>query len=158
MKKRPRGRIVTFAGLGAIGVIIAIVVFLQLENTKAQVFLESYNRLVADSRALTQQYQNEVGKWEKKEYDNSTMISITDNYIPKFKELINRAEGMQPPDKYTEVQEFTTKSMQLEMESYEHFRNFLATGDHQEDEKSTQLLSDALRYETDAFNLMKIVG
>lgn len=158
MKKRQKERIITFAGLGAIGVIITIVAFLQLENTKAQAFLETYNRLIADSRTLTQQYQNEVGKWEKKEYDNSTMISITDNYLPKFKELIDRAERMQPPDKYTKVQEFTTKSIQLEMESYERFRNFLATGNHEEDEKSTQLLSDALRYETDAFNLMKIVG
>jgi len=158
MKKRLKGRIITFAGLGAIGVIITIVTFLQLENTKAQAFLESYNRLVADSRTLTQQYQNEVNKWQKKEYDNSTMISITDNYLPKFKELIDRAERMQPPDKYAKVQEFTTKSIQLEMESYGHFRNFLATGNHEEDEKSTQLLSDAFRYETDAFNLMKIVG
>jgi hypothetical protein len=37
------------------------------------------------------------------------------------------------------------------MESYRHFRNFLENGSTIEDEKSTQLLSDALGYEFNSF-------
>jgi hypothetical protein len=152
MKRRQKERILIFLGLGVIGLIISFVVSLQIENAKAQVFAESYGRLVADSRTLTQTYQGEVGKWKAKQYNNGSMISITDQYLPKFQSLVDRAKALQPPGKYVKTRDFSLQSFQSEMESYRHFRNFLATGDRVEDNKSTQLLSDALRYETDAFD------
>jgi hypothetical protein len=41
------------------------------------------------------------------------------------------------------------------MESYRYFRNFLATGNSEEDNKSSELLSYAFKYETDAFAAFK---
>ena len=70
---------------------------LQLQNTKAQAFAESYGKLVTDSRNLTQSYQSQVGKWKLKQYDNGTMTSITDQYLPKFQSLVDRAKALQPP-------------------------------------------------------------
>lgn len=151
MKRKQKERILIFAGLGVIGLVISIIVSLQLQNTKAQAFAESYGRLVTDSRALTQTYQSEIGKWKAKQYNNNTMISLTDQYLPKFQSLVDRAKELQPTEKYTKTRDFSILSFQSEMESYRHFRNFLSTGDRSEDSKSTQLLSDALRYETYAF-------
>lgn len=42
-------------------------------------FHKSYEILINDSHLLTQTYQNEIRKWQLKQYNNSTMISITDN-------------------------------------------------------------------------------
>lgn len=151
MKRKQKERILTFGGLGVIGLVISVIVSLQLENTKAQAFAESYGRLVTDSRALTQAYQSEIGKWKAKQYNNNTMISLTDQYLPKFQSLVDRAKELQPTEKYIKTRDFSIQSFQSEMESYRHFRNFLSTGDRSEDSKSTQLLSDALRYETYAF-------
>lgn len=151
MKRKQKERILIFAGLGVIGLVISVIVSLQLQNTKAQAFAASYGRLVTDSRALTQAYQSEIGKWKTKQYSNNTMISLTDQYLPKFQSLVDRAKELQPTEKYIKTRDFSILSFQSEMESYRHFRNFLSTGDRSEDSKSTQLLSDALRYETYAF-------
>ena len=115
-------------------------------------FHKSYEILVNDSHLLTQTYQNEIKKWQLKQYNNSTIISITDNYLPKFQKLINRVEALQPTTaNYAQARDLYIKSLQSEMESYRHFRNFLATGNPAEDRISTQLLSEALRYEINSF-------
>jgi hypothetical protein len=115
-------------------------------------FHKSYEILINNSRLLTQSYQNEVKKWQLKRYDNSTMISITDINLPKFQKLIHRAESLQPTtENYAKARDFYIKSLQSEMESYRHFRNFLAASNPVEDRISTQLLSNALIYESNSF-------
>ena len=93
MKRKQKKRIVIFAGLGIIAVIISFIVSLQLENTRVEAYRQSYAKIVADSRTLTQNYQSEIGKWNSKQYDNNTMISITNQYLPKFQSLIDRTKG-----------------------------------------------------------------
>ena len=80
------------------------------------------------------------------------MISVTDNYLPKFQKLVSRAKDLQPTTaKYLQAKDLYTKSLQSEMESYKHFRNYLVTGNKIEDDISTQLLSNALKYEIKSF-------
>jgi hypothetical protein len=108
--------------------------------------------LINDSHSLTQSYQKEIGKWQSKQYDNKTMISVTDNYLPKFEKLVNRAEALQSTTaKYLQAKDLYIKSIQSEMGSYKHFRNYLITGNKTEDDISTQLLSNALKYEIKSF-------
>jgi hypothetical protein len=114
-------------------------------------FHKSYEILINNSRLLTQSYQNEVKKWQLKQYDNSTMISITDINLPTFQKLINRAESLQPTENYAKARDFYIKSLQSEMESYRHFQNFLAASNPAEDRISSQLLSNALIYESNSF-------
>ena len=108
--------------------------------------------LINDSHALTQSYQQEIGKWQSKQYDNRMMISITDDYLPKFQKLVDRAQALQlTTAKYLEAKDLYIKSLQSEIGSYVHFRNFLVTGNKTEDDISTQLLSNALRFEVESF-------
>ncbi|HEY6884148.1 MAG TPA: hypothetical protein VI278_08945 [Nitrososphaeraceae archaeon] len=117
-----------------------------------QPFQISYEMLINDSHLLTQTYQKEIGKWQSKQYDNKTMISITDNYLPRFQKLVNRAGSLQPTTaKYLQAKDLYVKSLQSEIRSYIHFRNFLVTGNRTEDDTSTQLLSSALNYEIKSF-------
>jgi hypothetical protein len=125
-------------------------------NDKAQTssFHNLYEKLVNDSNKFTQSYQNEIAKWLSKQYDNKTMISVTDNYLPKFQQLVDRAEALQPSNsnlKYIQARDLYIKSLQSEIESYKHFRNFLVSGNSLENERSIQFLSDALKYEVNSF-------
>jgi hypothetical protein len=52
---------------------------------KTASFHKSYEILVNDSDLLTQTYQKEIRKWQLKQYDNDTMISITCSYCQSFK-------------------------------------------------------------------------
>ena len=117
-----------------------------------QSFHVAYERLINDSHALTQSYQKEIGKWQSKQYDNKTIISITDKYLPEFQKLVNRGQDLKPTTaKYLQAKDLYIKSLQSEIGSYMHFRNFLVTGNKTEDNISTQLLSNALKYEINSF-------
>jgi hypothetical protein len=121
-------------------------------NNTTQSFHASYEMLINDSHSLTQNYQKEIGKWQSKQYDNKTMISITDNYLPEFQKLVNRAQALQPTTpEYLQAKDLYVKSLQSEIGSYIHFRKFLITGNRTEDGMSTQLLSNALKYEIKSF-------
>lgn len=155
-KKRRRSVIIAISGIGIIAVIVYLIVILQLQNIRNQSFIESYESLVSKAHMLTQSYQNEVGKWQAKQYDNKTMISITNDYLPRYKGLVNESNTLNPATKqYQNAAELYTKSIELELESNIHFRNYLSTGKLAENETSSRLLSDALRYETDSFTAFK---
>ena len=110
---------------------------------------------------MTQNYQSEIGKWLLKQYDNKTMVLITDKYLPQFQKLVTRAQALQPvtraqalqptTTKYLQAKDLYVKSLQSEIGSYMHFRSFLATGNNTEDDISTQLLTNALKYEINSF-------
>ena len=158
MKYKQRERIIIFCGIGVLVLIVVFAVYLQMQRLNTQAFSEAYTILLDDSRRLTYNYQNEVVKWKLKQYSNDTMISITDQYLPKFQSLVNKAKSLSDSEKYSKVRGFTIQSFQSEIESYKHFRNLLATDNNAEDGKSTQLLSDALRYETQAFAAFNAAG
>jgi len=121
-------------------------------SNRTQSFHVAYETLINDSRSLTQSYQSEIGKWQSKQYDNKTMILITDKYLPEFQKLVNRVQALQPTTaKYLQAKSLYIKSIQSEIGSYVHFRNFLVTGNKTEDDISTQLLSNALKYEIKSF-------
>ena len=117
-----------------------------------QSFHVAYETLINYSHSLTQDYQKEIGKWQSKQYDNKTMILVTDKYLPEFQKLVDRAQVLQPTTvKYLQAKNWYIKSLLSEIGSYMHFRNFLATGNRTEDSISTQLLSNALKYEINSF-------
>jgi hypothetical protein len=123
-----------------------------LIDNKTESFHVAYETLINDSHSLTESYQKEIGKWQSKHYDNKTMILITDKYLPEFQKLVSRAQALQPTTtKYLQAKDLYVKSLQSEIGSYMHFRNFLVTGSKTEDNTSTQLLSNALKYEINSF-------
>ena len=128
-------------------------------RAKEQDFVAAYVKLVNDSRSLTQQYQTEVGKWQNKDYSNNTMASITDDYLPKFQQLVDRARNdLQPTEKYKSAQDYMVQSLDSERQSYEHFRNYLLTGNPAENETSTQFFTEAFLYEEKSFEAFKAAG
>src|ERR671938_377396 len=111
-----------------------------------QSFHVAYETLINDSHSLTQRYQSEIGKWLSKQYDNKAMILVTDKYLPEFQKLFNRGQDLKPTTaKYLQAKDLYIKSLQSEIGSYMHFRNFLVTGSKVEDDTSPQFLSNALK-------------
>src|SRR5919199_5644914 len=107
MKYKQRERIITFSGIGVLALIVAFAIYLQIQRSKVQAFSEAYVRLIDESRTLTHNYQNEVGKWKLKQYNNGTMISITDQYLPKFQSLVYRAKSLPDSETNTKARDLT---------------------------------------------------
>ena len=121
-------------------------------------FVNSFEKLVKEAHNLTQSYQNEIGKWKTHQYDNKTMISITSNYLPKYEKLVNESKALQAPKQYQNAIDLYTKSLESELQSYIHFRNYLLTNNSAENKLSSKFLSDAFNYEIESFKVLKSSG
>ena len=117
-------------------------------------FVNSFAKLVKDAHDLTQSYQNEFGKWKAHQHDNKTMISIINNYLPKYENLVNESKMLQ----YQNASDLYTKSLGSELQSYIHFRNYLLTNNSTENRLSSKFLSDAFKYEIDSFKVLNSSG
>lgn len=116
-------------------------------QTSIEEFKDSLNDLVHQSQHLTKSYHDEIGKWRMHQYDNYTLASITDTFIPKFENLTNIARIMTYPEDYKYVHEALVNSLSFETDSYRHFREYLLSGNITEDEISNKLFSRAFEYE-----------
>jgi len=116
-------------------------------KSSIQVFTDSLRTLVSKSTELTNKYQQELGKWTTKENDNLTMITITDNYLSQFEELENEARDLVVPKGQENIKDSFIKSVNSEASSYEHFKNYLITGNRTEEKLSNDDFSLAFQYE-----------
>ena len=158
MGKKRTSRIVTFAGITVIAAIIVFMVSLQVEASKNSEFRKSIDNIALDAISLTQEYQAEEGKWVHKQHDNNTMISIIDTYKSKYQALIDRAQALEAPDRYTSARDFLVKSVQSEMDSNDHFRIYLVSGNPSEYDRSSELLTESLAYSADYDAAIKAAG
>jgi len=126
---------------------IGLLVFANPFQSNTQIFTESLRVLVSKSGDLTRNYQEEVGNWNMKKLDNLTMVTITDRYLSQFEELENEAKTLNVPNEYENIRDSFVSSVESEASSYEHFKNYLITGDKTEDQLSNDKLSLAFKQE-----------
>jgi hypothetical protein len=157
MNRKLLQKIIAFTGLGITAVLIAMFSISHLQSNISENFSDSYQNMVTQARQLTQSFQSEMGKWQSKQYDNITMIKITNTYLPRFQKLINNIESLQSTPKFENTKDFYAKSLEWEMLSYKNFRNYLLTDNRSAYKQSIQLLSDSLKYETKSFNAFRNV-
>lgn len=158
MGRKRTSRMITIGGIAVITALIAFMVFLQVEVSKNNDYKRAFEQIVIDTNALTQQYQAEEGKWLAKEYDNSTMIAIIDQYVPRYQALVDRAEAIDAPERYKEAHGYLMSAIDSEKKSNEHFRNYIATGDQSEYDKSSSMLSKSLADSANADAAIKAAG
>ena len=77
-------------------------------------FVNSFQKLVGDANNLTQSYQSEVTKWKNHQLDNKTMISVTDNYLPRYEKFINQSKTLQSPAEFQNATNSYTRSLESE--------------------------------------------
>jgi hypothetical protein len=126
---------------------IGLLVFANPFKSNIQNFTESLRVLVSKSGGLTRNYQEEVGRWNMKKFDNLTMITITDRYLSQFENLENEAKALNVPNEYENIRESFVSSVESEASSYEHFKNYLISGNKTEDQLSSDKLSLAFKQE-----------
>jgi hypothetical protein len=78
------------------------------------------------------------------------MISVTNNYLPKYQKLVNESKALQLPKQYQNATDLYTKSLESELQSNNHFRNYLLTNNSTEGKLSSKSLFDAFNYEIEA--------
>jgi hypothetical protein len=118
-------------------------------------FLSNFVGLTNKSGALTNSYQQEIGKWENNQYSNTTIMVITNDTILQINDLIDETNNLQIPEKFKDGISLYTKSLEAERDSYKLFGDFIKTGNPALNETSTDLLTDSLKYEIEAFKAIQ---
>ena len=96
-------------------------------------------------------YQSEISSIN----DNETMMNTTQGYIDNLKELILFAKKTTVQQDYQPVLNNYIESIENEIESYVHYKEYIVTGNLTENKISMDLLSNAFNYETQAIKLYK---
>jgi hypothetical protein len=86
------------------------------------------NVIVNQSQNLTKNHLDEIGSWSSNQYDNSTLISVTGAFIPRFENLLNSFQNMTYPPNSEYVHNALVNSLKYETGSYKQFRNYLLSG------------------------------
>ena len=126
---------------------ISNIIAIATSQSDLEYFRSALSHIVNESQQLTKSYQDEIRKWTSGQYDNYTLISVTDSFLPKFDNLTSNAKNMTYPNEYKYVHEALVNSLFSETESYRHYRDYLVSGNKTEDDLSTDLLSQAFQYE-----------
>jgi hypothetical protein len=127
------------------------------QNATIHGFEDAFIGIVNDTRNLSLAYQDELAKLQSGVYDNQTFVTITDLYLNKYQELIARTDALKQwpaslPQNYSKAIDLYSESIRTEMESQEHLRAYITTGNLTENERSLQLLSESLKFELEAFS------
>jgi hypothetical protein len=101
---------------------------------------------------MTQEYIDNL-----KEIINAkeTMINTTQEYIDNLKEIIVSAKKTTVQTDYKPVLDNYIDSIENEIESYIHYKEYIVTGNLTENKISMDLLSKAFNFETQAIDLYK---
>ena len=100
-------------------------------------------------------YQSEISFLNQSINDNETMINTTQGYIDNLKEIILFAKKTTVQQDYKPVLNNYIDSIDNEIESYVHYKEYIITGNLTENKISMDLLSKAFNYETQAIKLYK---
>ena len=156
ISKKQTRRVTTIGGIAVIGALIAFMVFLQIEAARNNDFKRAFEQIILDTNALTQQYTAEEHRWLSQ--DNNTLIQVIDQYLPRYDQLIERANALNTPERYEPAKNYLVSAIEFERESYEHFRNYLVTGDLSEYQESSDLISQSLEQSVNADAAIKEAG
>ena len=156
VSRKQTRRLITIGGIAVIGALIAFMVFLQIEASRNTEFKRTYEQIILDTNALTQEYTAEEERWLSQ--DNNTLIQVIDSYLPRYDRLIERANTLNAPEKYESAKNYLVSAIELERQSYEHFRNYLVTGDQSEYQESSDLISRSLEQSVKADAAIKEAG
>jgi len=96
-------------------------------------------------------YQSEISSIN----DNETMMNTTQGYINNLNEIVLLAKKTTVQQDYQPVLNNYIESIENEIESYVHYKEYIVTGNLTENKISMDLLSKAYNYETQAINMYK---
>ena len=144
MGRKRTSRIITIGGIAAIAALIGFMIALQMAAARNNEFKKSIDQIAFDAIALTQEYQQVEERWLNNPQDNSTVTSTFEQYQLRYQQLVDRAEALDTPDRYKIAKGYLIEAIELEMQSNQHFYNYVISGDDSEKEKADELASQSL--------------
>ena len=143
--------LVIIIGGAIIAATIGISFMLVTQATNSDNYVRTIQSISDQSRALTHTYENSFAKWRAGEIGTEEMLRVTDIQLENLEGLVTKLKNTEPPEKFRLAHELSILSLNQELQSDMHIRNYIETGNDDEYQRSEELLQKALDYETQAF-------
>lgn len=148
---RSNTKIVIAIAVGIVGGVIGINAVLLAQVTGTERYLRNLQEISDQSQVITQNYEDSIAKWNEGLIDDEEILQITDENLGQLEALLSRLKLLDPPEQFREGHDMSVLSLEYELQSNRHMRNYIETGDEQEYERSSELLQLAFNYESKAF-------
>jgi hypothetical protein len=119
---------------------------IQLLNSSKEFIIN----LVDQVNNISNLYQNTLENENQSINNNVTIATETDQYIANLEKIVADAKGYNLHVEYKPVLSNYITSLQNEINSYVHYKNYILTGNNTENTISVNLLSKAYDFETEA--------
>lgn len=100
------------------------------------------------------QYESDIGK-ESVNNNNMTIVNKTNEYIGNLEKIISLAKEYNIQEEYKPVLNNYINSLNNEIASHIHYKNYILTGNNTENKLAEDLLSNALNFESEAIKEFK---
>ena len=101
------------------------------------------------------QYESDIGKESVKNNNNMTIVNKTNEYIGNLEKIISLAKEYNIQEEYKPVLNNYINSLNNEIASHLHYKNYILTGNNTENKLAEDLLSNALNFESEAIKEFK---
>jgi hypothetical protein len=102
------------------------------------------------------QYESDIGKESVNNTNNNmTIVNKTNEYIGNLEKIISLAKEYNIQEEYKPVLNNYINSLNNEIESHIHYKNYILTGNNTENKLAEDLLSNALNFESEAIKEFK---
>ena len=102
------------------------------------------------------QYESDIGKESANNNNNNmTIVNKTNEYIGNLEKIISLAKEYNIQEEYKPVLNNYINSLNNEIESHIHYKNYILTGNNTENKLAEDLLSNALNFESEAIKEFK---
>lgn len=155
-EKNPRSQqklVLVIAG-GIVAAVLGISAVLMMQESTSEHYIKQLQEISDQSRTITQNYEDSITKWKDGSIDNAQMLQITDKNLEQLQLQMSRMKALEPPEKFKEGHEISILSLEYELQSNEHMRKYVETGDQEEYKKSSELFQLAFDYESKAFEAL----
>ena len=123
----------------------------EISNASKELIINLFDNV----NSVSNEYQNELAKEKESINNNMTIVNKTNEYIDKLEKIILLAKEYNIQKDYKPLLNSYINSLQNEIESYIHYKNYILTGNNTENKLSLDLLSKALNYETEVIKEFK---
>ena len=102
------------------------------------------------------QYESDNGKESvNNNNDNMTIVNKTNEYVDNLEKIISLAKEYNIQEEYKPVLNNYINSLNNEIASHIHYKNYILTGNNTENKLAEDLLSNALNFESEAIKEFK---
>ena len=101
------------------------------------------------------QYESDIGKESVNTNNNMTIVNKTNEYIGNLEKIISLAKEYNIQEEYKPVLNNYINSLNNEIASHIHYKNYILTGNNTENKLAEDLLSNALNFESEAIKEFK---